>query len=118
MMYLLFMRRFELEGPNSEAMPEGAEEDAEAAAAFVRGHKETTAEIRALCSDLQVLGRSEFKQLLKWCVPCCPPQSTSPWAVHILSLCMTTWVFFATCWCWFDLLLGKDDMQHVLRLLQ
>lgn len=81
MMYLLFMRRFELEGSNSETMPEGAEEDAEAAAAFVRGHKETTAEIRALCSDLQVLGRSEFKQLLKWCVHCCPLQSTSPWAV-------------------------------------
>ena len=24
---------------------------------------------RALAADLQVLGRSEFKQLLKWCAP-------------------------------------------------
>ena len=29
-------------------------------------HAATTEEIRTLCSDLQVLGRSEFKQLLKW----------------------------------------------------
>jgi hypothetical protein len=61
------VRRFELEGPNSEALAEGVQEETEAMAAFVRGHKATTAEIRALCSDLQVLGRSEFKQLLKWC---------------------------------------------------
>jgi AdoMet-dependent rRNA methyltransferase SPB1 len=33
---------------------------------FVNAHKSTTDEIRTLCSDLQVLGRSEFKQLLKW----------------------------------------------------
>jgi AdoMet-dependent rRNA methyltransferase SPB1 len=35
-------------------------------AAYVREHKSTTAEVRALCSDLQVLGRSEFKHLLRW----------------------------------------------------
>lgn len=34
--------------------------------ALVKTHNATTAEIRTLCEDLQVLGRSEFKQLLKW----------------------------------------------------
>ena len=29
-------------------------------------HKATTSEIKSLCEDLQVLGRSEFKQLLRW----------------------------------------------------
>ena len=48
-----------------------------AAAAAVAAHAATTAEVRALCADLQVLGRSEFKQLLKWCAragarPCLP----------------------------------------------
>eukprot|EP00889_Picochlorum_renovo_P008697 jgi/Picre1/35727/NNA_003187.t1 len=33
---------------------------------FVLQHAVTTQEIKTLCSDLQVLGRSEFKQLLKW----------------------------------------------------
>lgn len=33
---------------------------------LVKSHKATTTEIRTLCEDLQVLGRSEFKQLLKW----------------------------------------------------
>jgi len=37
-----------------------------AAAEMVRSHPATTSEIRILCEDLQVLGRSEFKQLLKW----------------------------------------------------
>ena len=37
------------------------------AAAAVRSHPATNAEIRQLCTDLQVLGRSEFKALLKWC---------------------------------------------------
>jgi AdoMet-dependent rRNA methyltransferase SPB1 len=32
----------------------------------VRSHKATTAEVRILLKDLQVLGRSEFKQLLRW----------------------------------------------------
>ncbi len=58
--------RFELEGSNSEGPVEGVE-DPVAMAVFVRFHPSTTAEIRALCNDLQVLGRSEFKQLLKWC---------------------------------------------------
>lgn len=34
--------------------------------AFILDHPATTDEIRVLCKDLQVLGRSEFKQLLKW----------------------------------------------------
>lgn len=45
-----------------EGLPTNPKELAEA----VRSHKLTNTEIRALCTDLQVLGRSEFKQLLKW----------------------------------------------------
>lgn len=37
-----------------------------ALAARIRDSPATTAEIRATCADLQVLGRSEFKALLKW----------------------------------------------------
>jgi AdoMet-dependent rRNA methyltransferase SPB1 len=36
------------------------------AAAYIFLHPATNAEVRALAADLQVLGRSEFKQLLKW----------------------------------------------------
>lgn len=32
----------------------------------IRSHPSTDAEIQTLCKDLQVLGRSEFKQLLRW----------------------------------------------------
>ena len=53
--------RFVLDGPGSGA---GAG-DAEAAAAL-RDHPATTAEVRELVKDLKVLGRREFKQLLKW----------------------------------------------------
>lgn len=89
------MPSFALDGPNAEVLQpasvlpgeEAAEEvDGDAlvlglspaeAAAAVRSHPATTAEIRQLCGDLQVLGRSEFKALLKWCVqqdsiPQCP----------------------------------------------
>lgn len=41
-------------------------EDVAQLAAYVRGHEATDAEIKLLCKDLQVLGRSEFKQLLRW----------------------------------------------------
>ena len=58
--------QFVLEGPTAEAFP-GAEL-APDFAAFVEEHPATVAEIKALCLDLQVLGRSEFKQLLKWYV--------------------------------------------------
>ncbi|WIA36773.1 hypothetical protein OEZ86_008035 [Tetradesmus obliquus] len=37
-----------------------------ALAAAIASHAATDAEIKALCSDLQVLGRSEFKALLRW----------------------------------------------------
>ena len=33
----------------------------------IREHAATTPDVLALLGDLQVLGRSEFKQLLKWC---------------------------------------------------
>lgn len=33
---------------------------------IIREDSGTTAEIRLLCADLQVLGRNEFKALLKW----------------------------------------------------
>lgn len=33
---------------------------------FINKHPSTTDEIKILCEDLQVLGRTEFKQILKW----------------------------------------------------
>ncbi|KAG2453439.1 hypothetical protein HYH02_001662 [Chlamydomonas schloesseri] len=59
-----------LEGPHSwvvaeGVLGEGAAEPKELAAK-IRAHPATNAEIRTLCKDLQVLGRSEFKQLLRW----------------------------------------------------
>ncbi|KAL4457861.1 hypothetical protein ABPG75_012726 [Micractinium tetrahymenae] len=54
-----------IEGPNSEGEVAGVEDAAELAQ-FVRGHAATDAEVKTLCKDLQVLGRSEFKQLLRW----------------------------------------------------
>lgn len=35
---------------------------------IVRDHKKTTEEIKEACNDLLILGKSEFKKLLKWCV--------------------------------------------------
>ncbi|KAI8471074.1 MAG: adoMet-dependent rRNA methyltransferase spb1 [Monoraphidium minutum] len=65
-----------LDGPEATRGAEGAAAAAagdavgrgggEAVAAAVRAHPATTAEVRALMSDLQVLGRSEFKHLLRW----------------------------------------------------
>lgn len=61
-----------LDGPQSEQVavgdPESTPDDEEVArvAAMARGHKSTTDEIRSLCADLLVLGRSELRQLLKW----------------------------------------------------
>jgi AdoMet-dependent rRNA methyltransferase SPB1 len=65
---------FALEGPDAEAAPEAVEGEDDvvgalgyaALAARIRDSPATTAEIRATCADLQVLGRSEFKALLKW----------------------------------------------------
>lgn len=39
---------------------------AEEATAMIVEHAETDTEVRALCADVQVLGRSEFKHLLRW----------------------------------------------------
>ena len=41
-------------------------EDVAELAEAVRVHEATSAEVKTLCKDLQVLGRSEFKLLLKW----------------------------------------------------
>ena len=41
-------------------------EQAQEAAETIRLHPATSREVLALCQDLQVLGRSEFKALLKW----------------------------------------------------
>ena len=38
----------------------------EEASEVILEHPDTDAEVRALCADVQVLGRSEFKQLLRW----------------------------------------------------
>jgi AdoMet-dependent rRNA methyltransferase SPB1 len=56
---------------NAAAPEEGGDEqqqqlDFPALAAAIASHPATDAEIKALCSDLQVLGRSEFKALLRW----------------------------------------------------
>lgn len=40
--------------------------DGEDALALILEHPETDAEVKELCKDVQVLGRSEFKQLLRW----------------------------------------------------
>jgi AdoMet-dependent rRNA methyltransferase SPB1 len=42
------------------------DEELEVIREVVATHKATTSEIKSLCEDLQVLGRSEFKQLLRW----------------------------------------------------
>jgi len=47
-------------------MPVEGVESVEEAVAYIFLHPATNAEVRALAADLQVLGRSEFKQLLKW----------------------------------------------------
>lgn len=62
--------KFQLEAPGAATpstgvTPADSPPVAEISAA-IRQHPSTTSEIRALCDDLQVLGRSEFKQLLKW----------------------------------------------------
>ncbi len=45
---------------------EGEDEEVAVIMSVLEEHKATTSEIRSLCADLQVLGRSEFKQLLRW----------------------------------------------------
>ena len=50
-------------------LPEGIAEDIKdpvGAAEFLRSHSATSDEIKVLLKDLQVIGRSEFKALLKW----------------------------------------------------
>ena len=61
----LLICRFELEGADAQMPVEGVE-SVEEAVAYIFLHPATNAEVRALAADLQVLGRSEFKQLLKW----------------------------------------------------
>ena len=60
----VFVRRFVLQGEG--AAPAEDAEGGAALAAYVQAHPATSAEIRRLCEDLQVLGRGEFKALLKW----------------------------------------------------
>lgn len=58
-----------LNGPPSWVAVEGLDADVDAVkelAAVIRGHEATSAEVRELCGDLQVLGRTEFKTLLRW----------------------------------------------------
>lgn len=60
----LYACRFVLQGAG--AAPAEDVESGAALAAYVQAHPATSAEIRRLCQDLQVLGRGEFKALLKW----------------------------------------------------
>ena len=67
-----------LDGPQSETVAEpasdgdtqktslGRPEEAARVAELARTSDATTTEVRSLCGDLQVLGRSELKQLLRW----------------------------------------------------
>ncbi len=76
MAFVFNPRSFALEGPEAEAAPAGDAGDEDvvgalgyaALAAKLRDSPATNAEVRIACADLQVLGRSEFKALLKWCV--------------------------------------------------
>ena len=52
--------------PSDEGQPGAVAPVDAAAAAAVATHPATTATVRELCADLGVLGRSEFKALLKW----------------------------------------------------
>lgn len=85
-------RSLVLEGPASEAPPaDGGEGEGDVVGALgyaalagrIRSSAATTAEVRAACADLQVLGRSEFKALLKWCAALAmfraPPTNSSVW---------------------------------------
>lgn len=50
-------------------LPESSEtnvEENEKALQIVMDHKKTTEEIKEACQDLWILGKSEFKKLLKW----------------------------------------------------
>ena len=53
---------FELKGC-ADAMDDPGDADAQR---VIEAHKATDAEVRALCEDLRVLGKAEFKALLKW----------------------------------------------------
>lgn len=58
-----------LNGPPSWVAVDGLEGEADAVkelAAVIRSHEATNPEVKELCGDLQVLGRNEFKALLRW----------------------------------------------------
>ncbi|CAD7705323.1 unnamed protein product [Ostreobium quekettii] len=59
--------QFALEGQGADVgfVPRG-DGDLESMLDVVRMHPKTTQEIRSLCADLKVLGRKDFKALLKW----------------------------------------------------
>ena len=84
--------RFTLEGGGAEAPVEGLASPGEAAA-FVFLHPGTGQEVRTLCGDLQVLGRSEFKQLLKWCAARSGSHPSSPPRLRLCVLAsqLVTW---------------------------
>jgi AdoMet-dependent rRNA methyltransferase SPB1 len=61
------------EGDGEGSDGEDDEEDAELGPSVnLNEHPATTQEIRALVEDLRVLGKKEFKLLMKWCVS--PPR--------------------------------------------
>lgn len=63
--------------------------DAGQLAESIRSHADTSDEIVALCKDLQVLGRSDFKALLRWCVSHCKHLACCEAAIcHLLLRCM------------------------------
>lgn len=59
--------QFAFEGQGSDAgfVPKG-DRDLGSMLDVVRTNPKTTQEIRSLCADLKVLGRKDFKALLKW----------------------------------------------------
>lgn len=88
-----------LDGEASEKAPQEGAADGDdvvgalgfaALAARIRDSSFTTAEVRAACTDLQVLGRSEFKALLKWW-----GLLLLPGVAHILASCPAVTIVFS-----------------------